>query len=479
MQKGPSACPSGVQRLLRWSLIALISLVVLELGLWLAGRLIHRERDRSVLHDKADLVIYCAGDSFTEGVGAPFGCSYPEHLEGMLKTRGYGHLEVENAGRGGCNSAQILKHFLLSTDAPDVLILLVGWNDEWNLWGQAARLGHRNACRDWLRERRIVRLGTLIAYNLRKKMQRRDSDDRAVPLLEPDEFEAAAEAFERSENDDARGAACLTLGVLYLRETDNNQALEWFERGIRYAPDITGNYLGAYLAREVEEGEAQDIEYLELAAERGVGDLSVHSELCDYYLRKQRYDDVLEHAAAALTRDYACPHIHEMLRDLRAAKPELSERIDALVARFPACPPDASRHGHTIVFQDPEDHKAYSGNDTEEDILRSVAANLDAFASICRTRGITLMLMNYPINRGGGGVSPLHLKLNSVIAAAAKRHGLPLVNNASRFAALGEHQEDFFSDAGTDHHPNSDGYALVASNACRVILEQRLLAPPQ
>lgn len=94
-----------------------------------------------------------------------------------------------------------------------------------------------------------------------------------------------------------------------------------------------------------------------------------------------------------------------------------------------------------------------------EDIHQIIAA--------AKARDIPIMLMTYHIN-------PSYLPVDEFVAMAA-REGVPLVRNDLTFHKLRE--EGTLPDylMGDRWHPTREGYALIAENALRVILEHRWL----
>ena len=78
-------------------------------------------------------IIFCLGDSFTQGVGTTSHFSYPAQLETIMKPD-YPGCKVINLGIGGMNSALVLKKVeeSISTYQPEVIIIMVGANNFWN-----------------------------------------------------------------------------------------------------------------------------------------------------------------------------------------------------------------------------------------------------------------------------------------------------------------------------------------------------------
>ncbi|MCR4316917.1 MAG: GDSL-type esterase/lipase family protein [Planctomycetes bacterium] len=79
-----------------------------------------------------ELRILCVGDSYTYGIGAPYGESYPDQLEKIL-SKDFS-VDVVNLGNPGCNSSMVVADFKenLDTYRPQIVFALIGVNDSWN-----------------------------------------------------------------------------------------------------------------------------------------------------------------------------------------------------------------------------------------------------------------------------------------------------------------------------------------------------------
>lgn len=82
--------------------------------------------------------IVCIGDSFTYGWGVDRQNTYPKQLEAVLNGHMAGRMKfkVFNLGIPGSNSSQhliLVREIAASNNKPDLIILLTGANDAWNL----------------------------------------------------------------------------------------------------------------------------------------------------------------------------------------------------------------------------------------------------------------------------------------------------------------------------------------------------------
>jgi len=78
--------------------------------------------------------IICIGDSYTFGIGAQQGSSYPDQLQALLDSSQPGKFKVYNLGLPGSNSSMVLKRLpeWMKRYRPDIILVLTGINDAWN-----------------------------------------------------------------------------------------------------------------------------------------------------------------------------------------------------------------------------------------------------------------------------------------------------------------------------------------------------------
>jgi lysophospholipase L1-like esterase len=118
--------------------------VISELSLRILGENLYRYHSGSPNPDHVGANIWCLGDSWTQGVGAPVGGGYPERLAALLQADGpwdSGH-GTYNLGAAGTNSSQQLSILrqALEFGRPNQVIYLGGSNDYWSLVGVDSRL---------------------------------------------------------------------------------------------------------------------------------------------------------------------------------------------------------------------------------------------------------------------------------------------------------------------------------------------------
>lgn len=185
------AAPARRRRAPRRLLGLLLLLVLLELALQAAAPLVQRAMLRRPPTPSADapLTILCVGDSNTYGLHVPQ-WSYPAQLEARLRPRFRGPVAVVNRGVPGQGTAQVADGLPadLSATRPDLVLVLAGLNDAWNVSGDAGAPA-------WLGRLRLVRLARVLLSG----------------VASPDTF--AVRTDERGEIVVDRGAGAVRVNV--------------------------------------------------------------------------------------------------------------------------------------------------------------------------------------------------------------------------------------------------------------------------
>jgi lysophospholipase L1-like esterase len=162
-----------------------VTFAVVEIGLrllswWLVVPL-------TVPKQTADFLVLCAGDSHTEGIGAPASMSYPDQLEGLLNQRDPSQsYSVVNVGRAGANSSEAADLALAflgkSPQQPDLILFIAGKNNDHNLRSArlfpniAAEADYRQWATSLLAESRAYRLSQITLRRLQLLTQAEDAE---------------------------------------------------------------------------------------------------------------------------------------------------------------------------------------------------------------------------------------------------------------------------------------------------------------
>lgn len=115
----------------------LLLLFVVEFSLRILGYFFSRMTNLDAHQKNQTFNIFCLGDSFTYGLGVETAYTYPKQLETLLNNSKLSkRFKVFNLAVPGSNSSQHLKYLdgiLKKYKRPDLIIVLTGANDAWNL----------------------------------------------------------------------------------------------------------------------------------------------------------------------------------------------------------------------------------------------------------------------------------------------------------------------------------------------------------
>ncbi|MBF0331177.1 MAG: hypothetical protein HQL17_04510 [Candidatus Omnitrophica bacterium] len=294
-----------MKRILVFFMGTLVALSLLEAGLraWSFIQYKNRAISQQALTSKKEgkaYVILCLGNSYTAGAGASDGMSYPHQLQRMFRERMKDRdIIVINGGIFVQNTAELLNALPSNIDRfkPDLILLQTGqpnlWNDKnvtdylrrikvnltW--WG---KINYR--LRDLLAESRVCRLALLVldkGNEKKPKVRQRNVGSRhearyaaakefldsieAISFGDPriadsQKAEEALKVFLALVQDyPTHSANYILVGKVYQFKKQYKEALDWFIKGARLAPDltkVTSAYEAIRLLRSVKK-EQQDV----------------------------------------------------------------------------------------------------------------------------------------------------------------------------------------------------------------------------
>lgn len=143
-----------MKKLLVIALGMLAALVLLEGGLRLAAFVELRRSEPRAKVNSHPIRILALGNSYTQGVGARPGESYPDQLQKLLDARYPGQAAVFNEGAANANTRQLLRALprQLQRYDPTIVVVMAGQPNHWNPYGYGAYLqeAHLTAARPWL-----------------------------------------------------------------------------------------------------------------------------------------------------------------------------------------------------------------------------------------------------------------------------------------------------------------------------------------
>lgn len=378
--------------------------------------------------------VLCVGDSFTFGIGAPAGESYPEHLQRLL-SHAYPEraISVNNRGVPGDNSSQVLDRLarILPTARPEVVVVLAGTNNTWNT-AQASvpPPGHSYLSR-WLHRLAHWRIGRVVTLVVASARPGRQAHMSRLFSMEPYLFlnlgpdarvarlDALADGSPRDE------ATCLELGRLYLGEQRLEDAAAVFQQALEFNSRNDEAHVGLALSRMFAGEFSNEVEALLTEAIR-------------------------------MNPDSSSAHrVRGVVRLLRGETSQGWEDFRVAVALDPALEQAVPRLDGTA--REPEGFGRY--------VQDWYVYDVTAMARLVRASGSDLVLLTYPMR---DGVHPL----SAVVRRAGQQLDIPVVDLEADFLTLPPGMRDALF-AADGSHLNARGYGLVAAHVADRLIERR------
>jgi len=354
-------------------------------------------------------IVLCLGDSYTYGVGAPSGASYPCQLEKLLNDKSTKKYRVINGGIPGCNSGQLLRHLRENLDKyrPDIVLVLIGLNDRNCLTETNSYMfaGDKKL-------RAIYRIEALLCASKTFKLALSCVSGIASRVHRPAAAATAPEPFN------AELEKCIAQAHENYEMCRVGPAKGLCEQAIKMSPR---DHRGYFILGEL---------YLHRTGET------------------QKAAEYLEHSLALRPEAECFCHLfiaYYRLGDARNAR-------KALVGYLALNPQELKNYWGLLL------HTIPAANDNDI-FTRMTTSNLDDIVNTIKKYNARIILMDYP--------QDTELRQN-----AAQKNATGFIYNCGPFRALallpGYKREQYFVD---DGHCTERGYGVMAANACRVILK--------
>lgn len=413
----------------------MLILCFVESALYLSSRIYYAYRIKSKvtqLKDKDTIRILCLGDSYTFGMGAHRGYSYPEQLQRLLDKYISGKkFTVYNSGFPGNTSSRLLNRLEedLQKYEPSILVILIGVNDRFCIEETNYILfkndGFKNSTYRldyYLSRLRVYKLfkrgwDDLMMNWWRKKLLAKYGSPGMTESLEFKETKPQNTDKEKLEEFNRH----IQLGKIYFNErnTQVSLAIEEFRKAIEIMPDNEESYLS--LAQ-------------------------VYSHLSNYYSAIQLLEKVVQ----------INPYNQEVFNKLWLAyyhngqttlAQEALQKYLYLNPKYIPTYLAFLKYGFPII-------------DDFETFGKLLKYNLQKIIDFSRINKITIILQNYPEDK----------LQESIYKRWASENNISFVDNGSVFKQL-ELQEDYrFTDYFMeDHHCNNKGYFIMAGNVYKAI----------
>lgn len=227
--------------------------------------------------------ILCFGDSFTYGIGADAGFSYPEQMEKILNDKEPGrHYEVFNLGFPGSNSTQVLKKLKRSCLLlkPDAVVVLCGGNDIWNFDECCLRLD-RQLFSSLFARFKTAKLFYVFAQSIRSKM--------ALIKSAPKDNNLARSRLSQTQN----SAKLISYGNIFRRFGYYGWAKLFYQKARKNADNEALAVIELARAHKLSKQYLQAVDLLEYLLIMQPNDKQVHYELKDVFIAMDIVDEAI------------------------------------------------------------------------------------------------------------------------------------------------------------------------------------------
>ncbi len=413
-------------------ILILFGLIVMpflcELTLYAAGSIYYSFRagnKRLCVSDKNETRILCLGDSFSFGIGAPRGYSYPEQLERMLN-KDIPRLKfiVYNGAIPGYNSSQLSRHFgeFIQKFNPDIVVVMIGINTKDIPFESNYFLFSNNGVKNqiykldyYLSKLRSYKLLKFIIGKLKRNIQFEKKKTNGENLMVQRPTTTNSEDYE----------GFIKLANDYFDKREATLAKEAFKNAIALNPDDERGHLG----------------------------------LANVFIHCFKKDELgIEELNKALKINPHNPKTFDSLWQANYRLGRNKEALEAIVKYISLIPQDEEgrmRLSYLLSRGLPN----IRDTETFDKLLRY---DLENIVKSAKRMGLKIILQDYPsLFKGNKTIEDVAAKLN-----------IPFVENQSFFEesilnmAHDWKNPEYFVE---DGHCNANGYRIMAENLYRVI----------
>ena len=424
---------------------SIFTILILEFTLYISGKiytLYKIKNETAGLNDGEAIKILCLGDSFTFGCGADKGYSYPEQLQRILNEKEpHKKFVVYNSGICSLTSSQLLLHLEanLSKAKPDIVVILIGWNDD-------VFLGDTNYClfqadktkalfwrlNYFMSNSRVYKLfklgvDAMLINQWKKKMSKKIFVSQNLKLSEPQDGQVMAMEESRKEAFKKH----IELGDIYYNAYNRkfDLAINEYKKAIAAWPGSEWGHMG--LAQVY-----FDTNNLELAAQELKQTVNINPVNAEAF------------------RQLFTVYYNDGKMDLA------QEAFEMYLYLNPSAIPN---YRYSLIYGLPLKKDAEAFNN----LWRH---NLQSIIDFCRKKKTTLILLDYPQRDS-------HLALMQELAT---KNNIIFVRNELVFEGLklkdGYQDDDYFVE---DGHCKNRGYSIMAENIYNVIKDLEIINSPK
>jgi tetratricopeptide (TPR) repeat protein len=331
------------------------------------------------------------------------------------------------------NTTQVLNELdnNIVTVKPDLIILLIGGANKWNYIGYSEYLREKSLfslSQDYLYRIRVYKLAKLLFLNIRKKVKNN---------LENLHF--------------------IIKRFIYKVQNKYEEALKWFKEGIRVNPRDSSGYAGIGWLYKDQGNYEEALKWFKEGIRVNPRDSGIYHEIGQIYEKQDNYEEAIKWFMKGIKSN---PNRRQGYIGLM----KILEKTDR---KYYAEIKDSLRRitrGNQVALNFIEMLK---NKNIEQELIDWVRHDIERIIILCQSRGIKIILQNYPCEED----------VNKVIKEFAIEHSIPFVNNLQVFNELLSNKEvkreDYFR---PDGHCTSRGYGIIAQNLYDKIMEEKIFS---
>lgn len=435
--------------------------------------------------DKKKLVIFCFGDSFTYGIGAGFSQSYPAQLERILnKTNNGRQVKVFNFGVPGYNSSQILQIFKkeIAKLKPDIVILLCGANDSWNLNAVSFKYNLKSI-KLCITRLKMYKFLNIFVKNIKNTIFQKDNlvnNQRYFRIL-------------ANEDDFFR---LIYYGNIFRSFNCHRQARLFYDKAIKLRHNESIGFIELGRCYKMNDEYLQAIDILGQALVDWPDNNDVQAELEDVFIKSGLSDEAIKFYEFFLnkfpTNKFATSALSGKYIKV-GGEYFLNNRIQTAIAFYKKAAlldlQQSSEIFKAIQMMEKvyEQRKGYESSDFKlslgswgkvigsnyfiqsplgQQLIRySVSDNLSEMIEFCKKNNIKIILSGYPAHNEDS-------EKYEIIRNAALTYGVSIVDHRDAFCEALKHKPlEYYYISRHDQHCTKEGYRIMAENIARQISE--------
>jgi lysophospholipase L1-like esterase len=454
-------------------------LLCIEISLRIVGLLNHYAIGIKSKHNTHTnfSTIYCYGDSYTRGMGAPEGMDYPAQLQKKFLAKKLKYSIINN-GLITQNTSQLLEKLQkdINKNRPDIIILLTGGANLWNSWG------YKEGINKIISNIKIYKLFKRLIFDIENKKSLKNIDI-IQPELEYEKFNWIFQNVKKRLKENPNDAmAYYNMGLFYAHERNIEEAIKWFKIGINANPTVGNNYKGLFETYYLMSGKNSEelLYWLNDEYKKDTTNFHIINMLWGYYSKindnkeaTKWYNKMIYIEKSGIYKKRNFHFEHNTLNYFNIALNSLEKKSIALemcknmnIDTFGMVYPEIFIQmtlGHN-------DNHIFDKNINP--VLIWVKKDMIKLIDICKDNNIKLILMTYPLREQDNAYMKTYKLINENIREIAKKEKILLLDNEFIFKQL-KNRENYFEPIQNGDHCNEKGYEIIANNLYSLITKKQ------